>query len=156
MDVVIPVYRPGKEWEQLLEGLARQNRKPDRILVINTGKEYWNSRWEKLLPGMEVVHIAPEAFDHGGTRDRAAQMSRADFLVFMTQDAVPADERLLEELEKAMEQSPDVRRVLSNGKKICRGLASKRISVPMYAPFMTGKLTAFWEDFPPALFSMKI
>lgn len=109
MDVVIPVYRPGKEWEQLLEGLARQNRKPDRILVINTGKEYWNSRWEKLLPGMEVVHIAPEAFDHGGTRDRAAQMSRADFLVFMTQDAVPADERLLEELEKAMEQSPDVR-----------------------------------------------
>lgn len=109
LDVIIPVYRPGKEWEQLLRGLAAQSRKPDRILIMNTGEENWNPRWEQLLPEMEVFHLTPETFDHGGTRDRAARMSQADYLLFMTQDAVPADNRLIEKLMEAMEASPDVR-----------------------------------------------
>lgn len=109
LDVIIPVYRPGKEWEQLLRGLARQSRKPDRILIMNTGKEYWNTRWEQMLPQMEVFHLSPEEFDHGGTRDRAARMSRADYVLFMTQDAVPADDFLIAKLIEAMEWSSDVR-----------------------------------------------
>lgn len=109
LDVIIPVYRPGKEWEKLLRRLAVQSRKPDRILIMNTGKENWDPRWEQLLPGMEVFHIPPEEFDHGGTRDRAARMSRADYLLFMTQDAVPADDCLIEKLMETMELSSDVR-----------------------------------------------
>ena len=109
LDVIIPVYKPGKEWEQLLLGLAGQTRKPDRILVMNTGKEYWKSKWEQMLPGMEVFHITPAEFDHGGTRDRAARMSQADYLLFMTQDAVPADPHLIGWMMEAMETAPDVR-----------------------------------------------
>ena len=109
LDVIIPVYKPGKEWEQLLLGLAGQTRKPERILVMNTGEEYWNPKWNQMLPGMEVFHITPAEFDHGGTRDRAARMSHADCLLFMTQDAVPEDPHLIRRMMEAMEVAPDVR-----------------------------------------------
>ena len=109
LDVIIPVYKPGKEWEQLLLGLAGQTRKPERILVMNTGEEYWNPKWNQMLPGMEVFHITPAEFDHGGTRDRAARMSHADCLLFMTQDAVPEDPHLIRRVMEAMEVAPDVR-----------------------------------------------
>ena len=109
LDGIIPVYKPGKEWEQLLLGLAGQTRKPERILVMNTGEEYWNPKWNQMLPGMEVFHITPAEFDHGGTRDRAARMSHADCLLFMTQDAVPEDPHLIRRMMEAMEVAPDVR-----------------------------------------------
>ena len=52
---------------------------------------------------MEVYHIAPEEFDHGATRDMAARKSTADLMLFMTQDAVPADTHLVEYLAKAFD-----------------------------------------------------
>ena len=51
LDVIIPVYKPGKEWEQLLLGLSGQTRKPERILVMNTGEEYWNPKWNQIAAG---------------------------------------------------------------------------------------------------------
>ena len=43
-------------------------------------------------------------FDHGGTRAWAAELSDAEIMVFMTQDAVPADRNLIENLVKALEK----------------------------------------------------
>ncbi len=108
VDVIIPVYKPGPEWEKLLFMLQRQSRKPGRILVMNTGKKYWKPEWEEMAEHLEVRHLTPEEFDHGGTRDQAAGLSRADYLLFMTQDAVPADEFLIERLLEAIAQAPDV------------------------------------------------
>ena len=45
----------------------------------------------------------PEEFDHGATRDMAARKSTADLMLFMTQDAVPADTHLVEYLAKAFD-----------------------------------------------------
>ena len=47
---------------------------------------------------MEVHHLKKAEFDHGGTRKKAAELSGADIMVFMTQDALPADENLIENL----------------------------------------------------------
>ena len=55
------------------------------------------------MPEVECVHIQPSEFDHGGTRHLGASQSQADILLFMTQDAVPYDEHLLEELLKPLE-----------------------------------------------------
>lgn len=109
VDVIIPVYKPDDKWKLLVEGLERQTYPIHKILVMNTGKENWKEEYEQWSSIMEVHHVKVEEYDHGGTRDRAARMSQAEYLLFMTQDAVPENENLVEELIKAMEQEKDVR-----------------------------------------------
>ena len=46
--------------------------------------------------GVRVVTISPEEFGHGRTRNRAAEEASGDVVVFLTQDAAPADEKWLE------------------------------------------------------------
>lgn len=121
---------------------------------------------------LALVHLPQEEFDHGGTRDRAAAMSQADVLLFMTQDAVPADEYLIERLLAQLgdntggavaaayaRQLPDKKcsplerytRSFNYGEKsriksarICRSLALRRISARMYAPPMCAASTRRW------------
>lgn len=97
IDVIIPTYRPGKEFGELLRRLEEQNCAPRKIIVMNTGKQYWDAKWEQC-PILEVHHLEQAEFDHGGTRRRAASLSDTDIMVFMTQDALPADKDLLAEL----------------------------------------------------------
>ena len=104
VDVIIPTYRPGKEFTELLTRLERQECPPDRIVVMNTGEQYWNREWEKCKL-VEVHHLEQKDFDHGGTRRRAAELSDARVMVFMTQDALPADHKLIGNLLKALDQN---------------------------------------------------
>lgn len=94
IDVIIPTYRPGKEFGELLRRLEEQEYPPDKIIVMNTGKQYWDAEWERCSI-LEVHHLEQKEFDHGGTRKKAAGFSKADIMVFMTQDALPADKKLL-------------------------------------------------------------
>ena len=50
--------------------------------------------------GVQVFHISKEEFDHGRTRAQAAEMADSEFLIFFTQDAVPADRYTVENLLK--------------------------------------------------------
>lgn len=100
VDVIIPAYRPGKEFGRLLKRLCEQDYLPERIIVMNTEESFWDKEWEREFPLLEVHHLKKEEFDHGGTRRRAAAMSNADILVFMTQDALPRNRELLGSLVK--------------------------------------------------------
>ena len=91
VDILIPTYRPGQEFEELLLGLFRQSYPVRRILVVNTDASLWNPEFEDLVPNLYVDHIDQRTFDHGGTRREMAASSDADLLLFMTQDAVPAN-----------------------------------------------------------------
>ncbi len=97
-ELIIPTYKPGTEFAEALRRLALQSFPPDRLTVINTDEAFWNPELERIFPGMTVRHIPKEEFDHGTTRYLAAKASDADILIFMTQDACPADRRLLENL----------------------------------------------------------
>ena len=108
VDVIIPAYRPGEGWKQMLRGLEGQIWPVHRLIVMNTGKENWKAAYEKTTIPMEVHHLTREEFDHGKTRDQAARMSRADYLLFMTQDALPEDCHLIEKLVEAMEQDEKI------------------------------------------------
>lgn len=100
IDVLIPVYGPDEKFRRLMQMLARQTKKPDRVIIMNTQSELWRP---ELAVGVEISlhHLTREEFDHGGTRNRAAKESQADLILFMTDDAVPADRFLLERLEEA-------------------------------------------------------
>ncbi|MBU5481076.1 glycosyltransferase family 2 protein [Blautia sp. MSJ-19] len=102
VDVIIPAYHPGKEFAVLLERLTRQTMEVNHIIVMNTEEDYWNREWEAQYPIMEVHHLKKSEFDHGGTRAEAAKLSQADVMVFMTQDAMPADKNLLANLVRPL------------------------------------------------------
>ena len=104
VDVIIPVYHPGKEFSVLLERLTEQTAVIHRIIAMNTEENYWNKELEQKYPLLEVHHLKKSEFAHGGTRAWAAELSDAEIMVFMTQDAVPADRNLIENLVKALEK----------------------------------------------------
>ncbi|MCM1191796.1 MAG: glycosyltransferase [Butyrivibrio sp.] len=104
-DVIIPVYRPGRELLELLNRLREQTMPVHRIILMNTEKKYFEelmaqtgTDFAKTYGNAEVHHLSKREFDHGGTRHRAVQYSRADIFVMMTQDAMPADRYLIERL----------------------------------------------------------
>ena len=108
IQVVIPAYKPGESLTQLLDRLSSQTVKPDSVYVVNTEKKYWPEGLEDHFSPLKLTHIAREEFDHGGTRRAAAAASSADVLVFMTQDAVPADQYLIEKLTEPFRKDPAV------------------------------------------------
>lgn len=107
VDVLIPVYRPDGKLTELLKRLKMQNYPIHRIILMNTEEKHFPAQLTGIWDRVEVYHLAKEEFDHGGTRDRGVRMSTADLVVCMTQDAMPADETLIEELVKPFDD-PEV------------------------------------------------
>lgn len=104
VDVIIPVYKPKETLNRLLKGLGEQSYPINRIIIMNTEQAYWNDGDYTWVKGLEVHHVTKEEFDHGATRDRGAAYSQADIMVFMTDDAVPADKNLIGALVKGLDQ----------------------------------------------------
>lgn len=101
--VIIPTYAPDERFRELLKRLYAQSLPPERIFVVNTDPDRFRDELVERWDRVSVFHIAKEEFDHAATRNMAARMVRAEILVFMTQDAVPADRHLLENLQKGFE-----------------------------------------------------
>lgn len=97
IDVVIPVYKPGEQLLELLDRLLKQTVPINRIILINTEKDYFDDKY-LISPIIEVVHITKSEFDHAATRNMGIQMSNADMVMFMTMDAIPYDNNLIKHL----------------------------------------------------------
>lgn len=103
IDIIIPTYKPGISLEALLEKLENQTLKPNKIILMNTEKKYMENFLEKsgiLLKydNIEIHHVSEMEFDHGKTRDEGISYSQTPYFLCMTQDAMPADKLLLQEL----------------------------------------------------------
>ena len=107
VDVIIPAYKPGHKFLTLIERLEHQSIPVNRIVVMNTEQKYYDrliygTSFQKDYHNVIVKHISKREFDHGKTRNQGVQCSDADYFVMMTQDAVPADEYVVEELLKQL------------------------------------------------------
>ena len=112
-DVVILTYKPDRGLIDILFRLEEQTVTPGKIILINTERAYMDelmSRDKRLeaFDNIEIHHISKEEFDHGGTRKKAALYSDAAFLIYMTQDAYPADSMLVESLLKPFEDDDSI------------------------------------------------
>ncbi len=112
VDVIIPVYRPDGKFLELLDKLENQSIPVQQIIIFNTEQKYWdaltyNHPHRKIYQNVKIRHISKREFDHGRTRREAVKKSFAPVFVMMTQDAMPADEFLLEKLLEPL-QDKDV------------------------------------------------
>lgn len=103
VDVIIPVCRPDERTIQSIKRLLKQSYPLNRIYIINTDKGMFPAELGTLSEKIHITHIRPEQFDHGGTRHQGAMMSHAEFLIYMTQDALPVNEKLVEQLMAAFQ-----------------------------------------------------
>ena len=97
IDCVIPSYRPDEKFTACLQQLGRQTVKPERIIIMNTEESLLTVDIPEV-EGIEIHHLKKSDFDHGGTRNQGLRLSDADVVLFMTQDAVPANEFLVEKM----------------------------------------------------------
>ena len=99
VDVVIPVYKPDKEFGELLNMLQKQTYPISRVIIINTEEQYFSEEYTEYS-NVEVMHIRKEEFDHAATRNKGMLLSSGEYVIFMTMDAIPKDEFLVENLIK--------------------------------------------------------
>lgn len=108
VDAVIPAYKPGHDLRKLVEKLLDQTVRLGRIIIINTDREFFDEKEYLIAPAVEVVHITRHEFDHAGTRDMGIRMSDADYVLFMTMDAIPKDNYLVEKLLSGFRRADNI------------------------------------------------
>lgn len=121
VDVIIPAYKPGEKYLKLIDMLLAQTYPVHRIIVMNTEEKYYQKlRYDhprmKTDEKIEVNHLSKREFDHGKTRNRGVKKSTAPYFIMMTDDAVPTDTTLVEQLMKALED-PEV--AVAYGRQVC-------------------------------------
>ena len=108
IDVCIPTYRPGPEFQELLQRLESQTLPVHKIIIMNTKVGDFPEAYVEPYSNVEVYHLEKAEFDHGGTRNAGVEKSEADYILFLTQDALPADSHLVAQLAASF-QNPQVK-----------------------------------------------
>lgn len=117
VDVVIPIYKPSAELKNILKRLLNQTVQVNHIFLLQT-IEKGDRLMEEFNSDIISVHpVLKKDFDHGATRHMGMGLSDAEFVLFMTHDAIPANKKLIEKLLISM-TDPDV--AISYGRQLAR------------------------------------
>ena len=103
ISVIVPTLNGAQDLQRLLQSLQSQTCPPEEIIVIDSASDDRTVAIARQA-GVHVIQIQRQEFDHGHTRNLAASQAHGEVLVFMTQDALPANDRLLECLTLPLQQ----------------------------------------------------
>lgn len=102
VQVIIPIYYPNEKFTRLLQMLIHQDCPFMQVLLIDSGNDKSYLDIIDDMNNISVMNIKPSEFNHGGTRQRGiSAFPQADIYVFMTQDAIPKDEKTISKLVTA-------------------------------------------------------
>ncbi|MBI3963160.1 MAG: glycosyltransferase family 2 protein, partial [Deinococcus sp.] len=89
--IIIPTKNGGPEFELTLDRCFQQRLDGAyEVIVIDSGSQ--DGTVERAAQrSVRLVQIRPEDFGHGRTRNYGATLARGQFLVYLSQDAIPAD-----------------------------------------------------------------
>lgn len=113
IDVILLTYKPEKQVMELIKAVEEQTHPIRKMIIMNTEERYfeklfYGTRFLEKYKNIEVHHLSEKEFDHGRTRAKAVQYSKADVFVCMTQDALPEDDRLIQNLADALAQEDNI------------------------------------------------
>jgi rhamnosyltransferase len=102
--VIVPTLNAARDWPRFSQSLL-ENVKPSQVLVLDS--ESTDGTQNLVLnAGMELRTIKRAEFNHGATRQYGAEIaSKADVLVYLTQDAVLASSDVIQRLLAAFQDS---------------------------------------------------
>lgn len=95
--VIIPAYNGRDYLRSLLVAVFNQKlAEKFEVLIIDSGSTDGTLNIIKDFPKVRLHRIPNSEFGHGKTRNLAAEMAKGEFLVYLSQDAVPSHNRWLE------------------------------------------------------------
>lgn len=100
IQIIIPVYKPDNKLLDLLKQIKKQIIKDIPLLIIDSGS---NDEYKNEIKNMNclVKKIDSKTFNHGGTRQMGADMfPNKDIYIYLTQDAILADEYAINNIVK--------------------------------------------------------
>lgn len=101
--VVIPTLNAGNHLAALIPALQAQGLDPSRFFIVDSSSDDGTAEAFRAF-GARVHTIKRSEFNHGGTRRLAAQYNAdAEVLIYLTQDAVPADGNAIRNILTAFE-----------------------------------------------------
>ena len=89
ISVIIPTYNAEDYLPSLLNKLQEQTVSFELIIIDSSSADKTVEIAKQYTK--DVMIIPSAAFDHGGTRTKAAKTASGDVIVFLTQDALPCD-----------------------------------------------------------------
>lgn len=105
VSIIIPTLNPGHELPTLLSSLKSQEGCENvEIIVVDSGSQDGTVELARDY-GAKVIKIAPKDFSHSAARNLGAEAATGDYLLFMTQDALPGSRRFLHEMIRAARAS---------------------------------------------------
>lgn len=144
VSVFIPTYNGGELLKRVIDQV-RSQRAPwlFEIVVIDSSSTDGTGEYCETSADIVFERIPQSAFSHGGTRNRAVEIAQGDYVAFLTQDALPADEYWLYNLVSVLEHYPN-----------SAGAFGKHIAYPESTPFTKRDIEehfAQFDKFPLAL-----
>jgi len=105
------------------------------VLAIDSGSTDGSLEVLGRYP-VRVIQILPQDFNHGETRNLAAREAdpTSEYIAYLSQDALPADENWLRDLIQPLEDDP-----------IVAGTFSRHIPRPEASPSLVRQLTTMWQ-----------
>lgn len=96
--LIVPTYNARRYLAELVPAIRALDPAPDKILFVDSSSP--DGTADALRTEGFTVHVIPKnEFGHGRTRNLAARMCKgAEILIFLTQDAIPEDPRLVANL----------------------------------------------------------
>ena len=108
VSIVIPTKNGGELFERVLRRVFEQKTKYEyEVICVDSGSTDNTIDIIKKFP-CKLYQISPEEFGHGKTRNYGASKGTGEFIVFITQDALPVDEKWLENFIDAMKIDEEV------------------------------------------------
>jgi glycosyltransferase involved in cell wall biosynthesis len=104
VSVIIPTHNAGTDFRYVLEKIKAQKGIRDiEIIVIDSCSSDETAGFAAAY-GAKIIPLDAAAFNHGATRNLGAEQASGDFIIFMSQDAIPVDDvcihRILTEMLK--------------------------------------------------------
>ena len=98
IDCIVAARKPDASFAAVLDGIEEQTVRPRHIIILNQGERYWKNSFVRGRKGVEVYHVSPSDRGCGTLQNFGAGLTDADFVVFMGQDVVPADDRVFSKM----------------------------------------------------------
>ena len=107
VSVLIPTFNAEKDIELLLKKIydqkLKENQELEVVIVDSSSTDNTINVIREKFPSVIMKVIDNEKFNHGGTRNYLADISRGDYLLYLTQDAIPYNQELIQELLSSFE-----------------------------------------------------
>jgi len=107
VSIVLLTHNAGADLVHVLDGIEAQHGVPDvEVIAIDT-ESADGTRDLLARRGIRTVGITKREFSHPGTRNAGVRLAGGEIVVFLVQDAIPANQRWLANLIAPLEH-PDV------------------------------------------------